>query len=66
MVNTTMPTDEARRKYAKAGQTFVEPDVDRVRALGVRALAGDYVSVTDVVRHDPMKVAARLVSLAGV
>ncbi len=65
MVNTTMPSEEARRTYAKAGQTFVEPDVDRVRALGVRALAGDYVSVTDVVRHDPMKVAARLVSIAG-
>lgn len=63
MVNTTLPSEEARRRYAHANQTFVDPDVDRVRALGVRAMTGDYVSETDVVRHDPMKVAARLVSL---
>ena len=65
LVNTALPSEEARRKYAHAGQNFVEPDVDRVRALGVRPLAGDYVSETDVVRHDPMKVASRLVSLVG-
>lgn len=65
MVNTTVPSAEAREKYASAGQTFVDPDVDRVRAMGVRALVGDYVSETDLVRHDPMKVAGRLVSLVG-
>ncbi len=65
MVNTALPSEEARTKYAHAHQTFVDPDVDRVRALGVRALAGDYVSETDVVRHDPMKVASRLVSLVA-
>ncbi len=65
MVNTTMPSEEARKKYATAGQAFVDPDIDRVRALGVRVLAGDYVSETDVVRHDPTKVAARLVSLVA-
>ena len=63
MVNTAVPSHESRQKYAEAGQTFVDPDVDRVRAMGVRALAGDYVSETDVVRHDPMKVAGRLMSL---
>lgn len=65
MVNVRVPSAEARDKYAKAGQIFVDPDVDRVRALGIRALPGDYVSETDVVRHDPAKVAARLVSLVG-
>lgn len=65
MINTTAPSQEARQKYAHAHQTFVDPDVDRVRAMGVRALTGDYVSETDVVRHDPMKVASRLVSLVG-
>ena len=65
MVNTALPSEEARRKYAHAKQTFVDPDVDRVRSMGVRTLAGDYVSETDVVRHDPMKVASRLVSLVA-
>lgn len=65
MVNTKVPSEEARQKYAYANQTFVDPDIDRVRAMGVRVLSGDYVSETAVVRHDPMKVASRLASLAG-
>ncbi len=65
MVNTAVPSEEARRRYAHANQSFVDPDIDRIRALGVRVLAGDYVSETDVVRHDPMKVAGRLASLVA-
>ena len=65
MVNVTAPSPEARQKYADAGQIVVDPDIDRVRALGVRALTGDYVSEPDFVRHDPMKVAGRLMSLLG-
>ena len=65
MVNVTAPSPEARRKYADAGQEVVDPDVDGVRAMGVRVLAGDYVSETDFVRHDPAKVAGRLISLLG-
>jgi uncharacterized cofD-like protein len=63
MVNTATPSDEARQRYAHAHQSFVDPDIDRIRALGVRVIAGDYVSETDLVRHDPMKVASRLVSM---
>jgi uncharacterized cofD-like protein len=65
MVNTAVPSEEARRKYAHANQSFVDPDIDRIRALGIRVIAGDYVSETDVVRHDPMKVASRLVAMVA-
>ncbi|RYG25117.1 hypothetical protein EON82_08265, partial [bacterium] len=63
MVNTAVPSADARERYAHAHQSFVDPDIDRIRALGMRVIAGDYVSETDVVRHDPMKVAGRLVSM---
>ena len=65
MVNTTVPSPEARDKYKKAGQTFVDPDGGPGPGARRAGTPGDYVSVTDVVRHDPMKVAARLVSLTA-
>lgn len=63
LVNTTVPSAGARDKYATAHQTFVEPDIDRVRSMGIRVITGDFVNETNVVRHDPMKVTARLMSL---
>jgi uncharacterized cofD-like protein len=65
LVNTGVPSESAIEKYREVGQYLVEADVDRIRAMGIRALQGDYMSESDFVRHDPMKVAARLVSLAG-
>jgi uncharacterized cofD-like protein len=66
LVNTGTPTESALDKYRGSGQHFVEPDIDRIRFLGVRSLQGNYMSETDVVRHDPMKVAARLMNLLRV
>ena len=63
LVNTAMPTEEALQKYREYDQHFVDPDIDRVRALGFRAIQGNLMSETDVVRHDPMRLAARLIGL---
>jgi uncharacterized cofD-like protein len=63
LVNTGVPSQTAIEKYRESGQFLVESDSDRVRAMGYRVLAGDYMSETDFVRHDPMKVAARLLAL---
>ncbi len=63
LVNTGVPSESALEKYAGSGQSLVEADPDRVRAMGFRVLQGNYMSETDFVRHDPMKVVARLMSL---
>ncbi|CAN5508797.1 YvcK family protein [soil metagenome] len=63
MVNTSPPSDQVRSKYEGVGQHFVEPDVDRIRAMGIKVIQGDFKSESDVVRHDPMKVAERVVSM---
>jgi uncharacterized cofD-like protein len=63
LVNKALPTAESLTKYAEVGQQFVEPDIDRIRAMGIRPVASDLMSETDVVRHDPVKLAARLMSL---
>jgi uncharacterized cofD-like protein len=63
LVNNALPTSEALTKYAEVGQQFVEPDIDRIRTLGLRPIPGDLMSETDVVRHDPVKLAGRLMNL---
>lgn len=63
LVNTGTPTQAALDKYKEHQQDFVQPDVDRIRQMGYRPIQGNYMSETDYVRHDPARVAARLVDL---
>jgi uncharacterized cofD-like protein len=63
LVNTGVPSQAAIEKYQLVGQHFVEPDVDRVRAMGFRVITADLLNESDYVRHDPMRVAARLMDL---
>jgi uncharacterized cofD-like protein len=63
LVNNGMPSETALEKYKESGQFLVEGDADRIRAMGYKVLSGDYISESDVVRHDPMRVASRLVAL---
>ncbi|MEJ5251046.1 MAG: YvcK family protein [Armatimonadota bacterium] len=63
LVNTTRPSPELLERYRKSGAEFVEPDIDRIRAMGYRTIAGDFISQTDVVRHDPHKLADAIMQL---
>ena len=64
MVNTAMPSQNAVEKYREYGQHVVEPDIDVIRTMGFRTVTGNFISETDVVRHDPARLAARLIQLA--
>jgi uncharacterized cofD-like protein len=44
--------------YAQEGQVPVEPDVDRIIALGLEPVRAAVMGETDTVRHDPEKLAA--------
>lgn len=63
MVNTAVPSQAAIEKYREFDQYFVEPDSDRIRAMGLKVLPGNYMSESDYVRHDPVRLAARLMEL---
>ena len=65
MINTTAPSEAVLDAYREAGQNWVEPDADLIRAMGLRVIGGHFMSVTDVVRHDPMRVAERLLRLVS-
>lgn len=63
VTNVARPSDVLLRKYESSNQHFVEPDIDRIRGLGFRVITGDFMNETDVVRHDPFRVAAKLMRL---
>lgn len=63
MVNTAAPSQSAIEKYRGAGQFVVSPDQDRIRSMGYRPVSGDFMSETDLVRHDPMKIAGGLIRM---
>ncbi len=63
LVNTARPSPELLERYRQTGAEFVEPDIDRIRSMGYRTIAGDFISQTDVVRHDPHKLAEAIASL---
>lgn len=64
IVNTGTPSGEMIQRYGKQGAGRVEPDTDRIRALGCRPVAGDFVNQSDYVRHDSIKLAEALMKLA--
>jgi len=65
LVNTEVPSLEVLNKYRKSGSVRVEPDTDRIRALGYRPIKGNFISQTDVVRHDSARLAEAIMKLIG-
>lgn len=60
LVNQEKPTADLLARYEKHGQRWVEPDLEAIRAMGYIPRAADLISQTDVVRHDPRKLAGAL------
>jgi uncharacterized cofD-like protein len=63
LINTGPISKVRLDQYAREGQQPIEADLDRVRALGVEPVTGDFLHEGDVLRHDYDRVAERLVEL---
>ncbi len=63
LVNTGVPSLELLNKYRQTGANLVEADADRIRHMGYRPLPGNYISQTDVVRHDPHSLAEAIMRI---
>lgn len=63
LVNNAAPHTELIEKYRQSGQELVEGDADRIRAMGYRPVLGNYISESDVVRHDPLRLAEAIFKL---
>jgi uncharacterized cofD-like protein len=64
LINTAPIRPETLAQYAREGQEPIAADLDRVRALGVEPIAGNFVHEGEVLRHDYEAVARKLMELA--
>ncbi len=63
IVNTEPVPPTLLERYRQEEAFPVEPDVERIRALGYQVVADNIISTEDYVRHDPDKVAKIIVQL---
>jgi len=66
LVNMAAFSSETLARYAAEGASPIVPDIDRIEALGVRVIAGDFASEESVVRHEADHVADALLALGGI
>ena len=64
LINTAPISPTLLAQYAREGQQPIEPDLDRVRSLGVIPITGNFVHEGDVLRHDYDKVTDCLLHIA--
>ena len=65
LVNTAVYSPETLARYAAEGASPIVPDIDRIDALGVRAIAGNFASEENFVRHDAERVTDALLALGA-
>ena len=63
IVNTGQFSPETLARYAAEGAAPILPDIERIEALGLRVIAGDFASEENVVRHAADRVAGALLAL---
>jgi uncharacterized cofD-like protein len=64
LINTAPISPTLLEQYAREGQSPIEPDLDRIRALGVEPIPGNFVHEGNVLRHDSERVTDALLKLA--
>ncbi len=65
IVNTGRFSPATVARYAAEGATPIVADVERIEALGVCCIAGEFASEENVVRHDADRVTAALLKLGA-
>lgn len=63
IVNTAPFSADTLERYAAQRAAPIKADIERIEALGVRCIAGDFASEDAVVRHDAIRVTEALLAL---
>ena len=64
LVNTAPVSEAVRGRYASEGAEVIAADVERIEAMGIRCVTGDFAAEGDVLRHAADRVAATVLGLA--
>lgn len=65
LVNTAPVSPALLQRYAVQNAAPIEPDLERIRALGVHPIAGAFAAEGDVLRHDADLVAETVLRLGA-
>jgi len=63
LVNTAPFSRETLARYAAEGATAIVPDIERIEAMGVKCITGNFASEETVVRHASARVTTALLAL---
>jgi uncharacterized cofD-like protein len=63
LVNTAPVPEAVQQRYAAEGAEVIAADVERIEAMGIRCITGDFAAEGDVVRHASDRVAATLLAV---
>ncbi len=63
LINTSPVSDSIRQRYAHEGAALIEADLERVEAMGIKCITGDFAAEGDVLRHATDRVAEAVLSL---
>ena len=64
LVNTAPVSEALRERYAAEGAELIAGDVERIEAMGIRCITGDFAAEGDVLRHASDRVATTLLEIA--
>lgn len=64
LVNTAPVSEAIRERYAAEDAELIAPDIERIEALGVRCVTGDFAAEGDVLRHASDRVAEAVLRIA--
>jgi uncharacterized cofD-like protein len=65
LINTAPVPQAIRARYAAEGAEVIRPDIERIEAMGIRCISGNFAAEGDVLRHDAPRVARTVLELAG-
>lgn len=63
LVNTAPFSPATLARYAAENAAPIEADIERIESMGIRCIAGNFVSEGNVVRHEPHRVTDALLKL---
>lgn len=63
IVNKGLVPNRFVEKYKKENSMPVKPDIDKIRAAGIKVLADNVINTDDHVRHDAEKIAKNIINL---
>ena len=63
LINTAPISPTLLEKYARGGQAPIAADLDRIRALGIEPISGDFAQEGTLLRHAPDRVTQALLTL---